>query len=190
MIFMKTEDVYKALAELFEKKKEEFHMTNAELAEKLYGVLDTCLDDDVKNTGYGDNGEYWSFEDFDHEIKKPDTKRDYESIFDYCYGVIVHGILNFCGCGCGIRVSGLIRTFLECFDSYDGTLFDSDIYKQRFPGRTDTEMEFMLKWVDSLGFSEHGCSVYGSWLTDKGIMLRELLRKMDISYEIRSEGNV
>ena len=99
-------------------------------------------------------------------------------------------ICNFCGCGCGIRVSGLIRTFLDCFDSFDGTLFDSDNYEKKFPGRTETEMEFMLKWVDSLGMSEHGTSVYGSWLTDKGVAFRELLRKMDISYEIAGGGNV
>lgn len=187
---MKPEDVYKALDKLCEKKKGELHMTNAELAEKLYDILEAELDDADKNASYGEDFVCWSFKDFDHEVRKPDAERDYDYIFDYCYEVFTHGILNFCGCGCGIRVSGLIRSFLDCFDSYDGTVFDSDMYKNKFPGRTEPEMEFMLKWVDSLGFSEHGTSVYGSWLTDKGIAFRELLRKMDISYEIAGGENV
>lgn len=161
-------------------------MTNAELAEKLYDILNRELDDSTKTVSYGEDYVYLTFEDFEHEVMKPDAERDYNIIFDYCYKVFNYEFLNFCGCGCGVKVSGLIRSFLECFDSYDGTLFASDIYKQQFPGRTETEMEFMLKWVDSLGLSEHGTSVYGSWLTDKGIVFRELLRKMDISYEIGS----
>lgn len=190
---MKAEDLYKALADLSEKKKGEFHMTNAELAEKLYDILDTELGDVEKGTSYGDDFEserFGTFSDFDHEIRKPDAERDYDYIFEYCYEIFVYEVCNFCGCGCGIRVSGLIRSFLDCFDSFDGTLFDSDIYKQKFPGRTETEMEFMLKWADSLRFSDHGTSVYGSWLTDKGVAFRELLRKMDISYEIAGEGRV
>lgn len=187
---MEAEDVYKALDKLCEKEKGEIHMTNAELAEKMYDILEAELDDADKNTGYGEDFVCWNFKDFDHEIRKPDAERDYDYIFDYCYEVFVYGFLNFCGCGCGIRVSGLIRSFLDCFESYDGTLFDSDTYKSKFPGRTETEMEFMLKWVDSLGLSEHGTSVYGSWLTDKGVAFRELLRKMDISYEIAGGGNV
>jgi hypothetical protein len=187
---MKPEDIYKALDKLCEKKKGEIHMTNAELTNKLYDILNKGLDDDEKTTSYGDDYVGQTFEDFDYEFKKPDVERDYDAIFDYCYEVFTHGFLNFCVCGCEIRVSGLIRSFLDCFDSYDGTLFDSDIYKSKFPGRTETEMEFMLKWVDSLGMSEHGTSVYGSWLTDKGVVFRELLRKMDISYEIAGGENV
>lgn len=187
---MKAEDVYKALAETSEKKKEERHMTNSELAKKLYDILGKELDDFEKTVSYGDGYVGQTFADFDHEIKKPDAERDYDYIFDYCYEIFVYEMCNFCGCGCGIRVSGLIRSFLDCFDSFDGTLFDSDIYEKKFPGRTETEMEFMLKWVDSLGMSEHGTSVYGSWLTDKGVAFRELLRKMSISYEIAGEGRV
>jgi hypothetical protein len=182
--------IIKALNEAKEERRKELiEMTNAELSEKLYNILDKELDDADKNTGYGEDFVFWSFKDFDHEIRKPDAERDYDYIFEYCYEIFVYEICNFCGCGCGIRVSGLIRSFLDCFDSYDGTLFDSDIYKSKFPGRTETEMEFMLKWVDSLGLSEHGTSVYGSWLTDKGVAFRGLLRKMDISYEIGSGGN-
>ena len=182
--------IIKALNEAAEERRKELsEMTNAELAEKMYDILNEGLDDFEKTVSYGEDYEILTFAEFDHEVKKPDAERDYDAIFDYCYAVFIHGFLNFCGCGCGVRVSGLIRSFLDCFESYDGTLFDSDIYEKKFPGRTETEMEFMLKWVDSLGMSEHGTSVYGSWLTDKGIAFRELLRKMDISYEIAGEGN-
>ena len=181
--------IIKALNEAAEERRKELsEMTNAELAEKMYDILNEGLDDFEKTVSYGEDYEILTFAEFDHEVKKPDAERDYDAIFDYCYEVFVYGFLNFCGCGCGVRVSGLIRTFLDCFESFDGTLFDSDIYKEKFPGRTETEMEFMLKWVDSLGLSEHGTSVYGSWLTDKGIAFRELLRKLDISYEIAGEG--
>lgn len=183
--------IMKALNEAAEERRNGLsEMTNAELAKKLYDILDTELGDDEKNTSYGDDYTSWTFEYFDHELRKPDAERDYDYIFEYCYEIFVYEICNFCGCGCGVRVSGLIRSFLDCFDSFDGILFDSDIYEKKFPGRTETEMEFMLKWVDSLGLSEHGTSVYGSWLTDKGIAFRELLRKMDISYEIAGGGNV
>ena len=187
--------IIKALNEAKEERRKELSkMTNAELAKNLYDILDKELGDVEKNTSYGDDFDFESerfgtFSDFDAEIRKPDAERDYDYIFDYCYEIFVHEICNFCGCGCGIRVSGLIRSFLDCFDSFDGTLFDSDIYASKFPGRTETEMEFMLKWVDSLEMSEHGTSVYGSWLTDKGVAFRELLRKLDISYEIGSDGN-
>ena len=183
--------IIKALNEAAEERRKGLsEMTNAELAEKMYDILETELGDVEKNTSYGDDYVGQTFADCEHAEKKPDAERDYDYIFEYCYEIFVHEICNFCGCGCGIRVSGLIRSFLECFDSFDGTLFDSDIYEKKFPGRTETEMEFMLKWVDSLGMSEHGTSVYGSWLTDKGVAFRELLRKMDISYEIAGGGNV
>jgi hypothetical protein len=183
--------IIKALNEAKEERRKELsEMTNAELAKKLYDILGKELDDFEKTVSYGEDYEVLTFSEFDHEVKKPDAERDYDAIFEYCYEVFIHGILNFCGCGCGIRVSGLIRSFLDCFDSYDGTVFDSDIYTSKFPGRTETEMEFMLKWVDSLGMSEHGTSVYVSSLTDKGVAFRELLRKMDISYEIAGGGNV
>lgn len=97
---MKPEDVYKALDKLCENKKEELHMTNAELSEKLYDILDTELGDVEKSTNYGDDYTSWTFEYFDHELRKSDAERDYDYIFEYCYEIFVYEICNFCGCGC------------------------------------------------------------------------------------------
>ena len=44
---------------------------------------------------------------------------------------------------------------------------------------------FMLYWANKEGLAEHGSSVYGSWLTDKG---HELLR--DIETVLKEEGRI
>ena len=91
--------IIKALNEAAEERRKEIsEMTNAELAKKLYDILDKELDDFEKTVSYGEDYEVLTFAEFDHEIKKPDVERDYDAIFNYCYEVFIHGILNFCGC--------------------------------------------------------------------------------------------
>lgn len=35
----------------------------------------------------------------------------------------------------------------------------------------DPAVQFFLYWADDKGFTEHGSSIFGSWLTDKGRQL-------------------
>lgn len=77
-----------------------------------------------------------------------------------------------------------ILKFLECFN-YDGEgrMLDKELFGKGFshPLMSDEDMwvsyEFLAKWVDSIGLSDHGTSVYSSWLTDEGLIWREVFRR-------------
>jgi len=81
--------------------------------------------------------------------------------------------LGFCGCGDPTSAMILIRDILNSIKEggTDQTLFPSDgLYY------------FMLYWLDDKGFTEHGTSIHGCWLTDLG---KEILN--DINWCLENE---
>lgn len=165
--------------------------TDKELCFKIIFVLDKRLNDVQKDTSYGeylDGGEYigWTFSDIKTFLDRFDENpRDHaKTILGYSVNIFIYEICNFCGCGCNARLLRYILKFLECFN-YDGEgrMLDKDLFDKDFshPLMSDSDMwvsyEFLAKWVDSIGLSEHGTSVYSSWLTDEGLTWREVLRR-------------
>lgn len=191
---MNTADIMEVLENDHKKYVEEANTskwTDKELCSKIIFVLDKRLNDVQKDTSYGeylDGGEYigWTFSDIKTFLDRFDENpRDHaKTILGYFVNIFIYEICNFCGCGCNARLLRYILKFLECFN-YDGEgrMLDKDLFDKDFkhPLMSDSDMwvsyEFLAKWVDSIGLSEHGTSVYSSWLTDEGLAWREVLRR-------------
>lgn len=87
-------------------------------------------------------------------------------------------VFNFCGCGSLGLSAEFIKEVLNCFEEEEGlsshflNLGKLDEYTNN-KGITD----FILHFLDSYGITEHGSSVYGSWLTIEGQKLKEYLNE-------------
>lgn len=82
--------------------------------------------------------------------------------------------MNLCGCGTG-RQYHAVAAVLECV-SIGGKLYES------VGGYSDDYVEFMLHVMNSSkwGLLEHGSSVYGSRLTEKGKVLAQFFRDFGV----------
>lgn len=77
------------------------------------------------------------------------------------------GELNICGCGCPENVYRLIHAVLK------------EILESRV--RVNDEVgyyDYMIYQLNEQGFLEHGSSIFGSWITEKGKKLIEALDEM------------
>ena len=160
--------------------------TDKELCSKIIFVLDKRLDASQKECSYGDDYTCITF-NFAKDLLDTfdsDPKANTDIILDYAVEVFLSEICNFCGCGCNVRLLRYILKFLECFN-YDGEglMLRKKLFDKGFshPLMSDSDMwvsyEFLAKWVDSIGLSDHGTSVYSSWLTDEGLAWREVFRR-------------
>lgn len=89
--------------------------------------------------------------------------------------------LNICGCGCPEKVYKLIhRTMKEVYEV--GVSTDATSY-----------YDFMIYQLNHMEFLEHGSSIYGSYVTEKGRKLMEALDEMekyDYDYGAFFENNL
>lgn len=88
----------------------------------------------------------------------------YESPAEYLW----IGILGGCGCGS----SDLPNIAVEVLRNFGR----EHMSKNRFSVYDKSEYEVIAHWLDSKELIEHGSSVNGSWLTEKG---KELLKIID-----------
>jgi hypothetical protein len=187
---MNTADIMKVLEDDAAKRRElndTSKWTDKQLCEKIIFILDKRLDASQKNCSYGDDYTWIDFEFAKGllETFDKDPKVNTDIILEYAVDVFLSEICNFCGCGCNEKLLRYILKFLECFN-YDneGLMLDKKLFDKGFshPLMSDDDMwvsyEFLAKWVDSIGLSEHGTSVYSSWLTDEGLAWREVLRRV------------
>ena len=88
---------------------------------------------------------------------------------------------NFCGCGCLSMSVKFVRDILNCFEDREEDNLSPylNLNKAKEVCGNDNITDFMLHWLDSVELTEHGSSVYGSWLTDKGKALRDYLKKIE-----------
>lgn len=97
---------------------------------------------------------------------------------------IYYEALGFCGCGSPEWTCDYILTMLMMFHRSNGTmeiLFGRDSVSNEM---TEEQLDFILKWLDSVHLTDHGSSVYGSWLTDYGVLVKNIL-KIRKEYDIR-----
>lgn len=73
--------------------------------------------------------------------------------------------LGICGCGCPTEAYKAVHEVLFKMPSLESEEMDNPY------------ISFMIYTLNHLGFLEHGSSIYGSWLTEKG---RQLLEALDI----------
>ena len=84
-------------------------------------------------------------------------------------GAIWCGIFNFCGCGDrGYELERIYKT-LKILNRED-RLDREEIYP------VENGYQIYLYLLDKFEFTEHGYSIYGSWLTEKGKALMYVLR--------------
>jgi hypothetical protein len=86
---------------------------------------------------------------------------------------------DFCGCGCLSMSIKFVRDILNCYEDEEGWGAPHLILdKAKEVCGNDNITDFVLHWLDTVELTEHGSSVYGSWLTDKGKALRGYLKKV------------
>ena len=79
--------------------------------------------------------------------------------------------LNICGCGNPELCYKLVHTILKEINSSGVNTDDKNL---------DYYL-FVLYQLNSMGFLDHGSSVFGSWITKKGMLLFEALNEMEKS---------
>lgn len=86
---------------------------------------------------------------------------------------------GFCGCGCLSMSIKFVRDILNCYEDEEGLgapYLNLDNAKEVCGN--DNITDFMLHWLDTVELTDHGSSVYGSWLTNKGKALRDYLKNV------------
>jgi hypothetical protein len=79
------------------------------------------------------------------------------------------GILGGCGCGSANKFADKSLKLLNHF---------ATPYEQRtLPIWDDGWYELLAHWFDSLELIEHGGNIYGSWLTEKGQQIYDMITK-------------
>lgn len=98
---------------------------------------------------------------------------EYRTDEDFLESFLIE-VFNFCGCGSLLDGTGVfLKQVLNAFDD-DYLSLDKieDICK------TNEIVDFTLHFLDANELTDHGTSIYGSWLTEKGIALRECLNEV------------
>jgi hypothetical protein len=73
----------------------------------------------------------------------------------------VHDELGWCGCGTPEDTDRMMLVYLETLDS--------DAFPRRLPeGVSEDALHLLQNIADSLGWTEHGTTVGGAWLTEDG----------------------
>lgn len=89
--------------------------------------------------------------------------------FEYAVSADWYNRMNFCGCGCPEEtmqyVTGILTAMKERSDS--GWKIDK-VDEALGAGKNTGIYYFIMYALDAMGLTEHGSSVGGSWLTDKG----------------------
>ena len=96
-----------------------------------------------------------------------------------------HTLLGFCGCGCPGEAAEWLLRLLRELDTRDKS---ADYWQNRWGrleqfwapyGGIDSPVYYLIMyWIDDRGWTEHGGSVGGSWLEDKGIEAMKALEKL------------
>ena len=116
-----------------------------------------------------------------------------ESLIEPLMDYYMYEELNLCGCGIPEDTYEIIRRYLHIREDYYTDKIEYKDVLERY--KTDLHikdddslqaglLQFMMYVLDHKGFTEHGSSIGGCWLTNKG---RMLLTVLDAWYD--SENN-
>lgn len=108
----------------------------------------------------------------DNYIEMEDDEEFLTSFFVEAFG--------FCGCGCLYMSIKFTRDILNCYEDREEDNLSPylNLNKAKEVCDNDNITDFILHWMDFCELTDHGSSVYGSWLTDKGKALRDYLKKV------------
>lgn len=100
-----------------------------------------------------------------------------ELLIEECEDFFYYEKLNWCGCGDPDMAKTVIRDYLEVVKAK----FDSKVdFKEKFGVISvyDNRLLLCLAYaLDAAGFTEHGSSISGAWLTNEGKMFLWLLEQ-------------
>lgn len=98
---------------------------------------------------------------------------EYRTDEDFLESFLIE-VFDFCGCGSLLDGTGVfLKQVLNAFDD-DYLSLD----KIKDVCKTDEIVDFTLHFLDANELTDHGTGIYGSWLTKKGIALREYLNEV------------
>lgn len=144
------------------------------LIKRLRNIWDKEFTDIQKRTWHSESS-ICVFDDLVFESNKDNP--DVKSMLEYCFAAFYYEILGFCGCGSPNSICDLLLDFLECFTGEHNSIDRNLVSKLLSENSNHVQYDFMLFFLDSKGFTEHGTSIYGSWLTQEGELYRDLLKK-------------
>ena len=116
-----------------------------------------------------------------HNVIK-DCREDWyeKSLIDPLMEYWMHEDLGLCGCGCPEDTYEVIRKFLHIRQDWqEDKITYKEVYNRykndlHMDGESNDQfglLQFMMYVLDSNGFTAHGGSIMGCWLTEKGEML-------------------
>lgn len=114
------------------------------------------------------------------EVLSQDNYMEMEDNEEFLTSFFVEAF-GFCGCGCLSMSIKFVRDILNCYedDEEEGWYAPHlKLDKAKEVCGNDNITDFMLHWLDTEELTEHGGSVYGSWLTEKGKALRDYLKEV------------
>ena len=98
---------------------------------------------------------------------------------DDCYydteqEAMYYGQIGLCGCGQPEEVHRLLLDCMSAINDDHPSLISAEKVARIVSERPDVVAEMILHFLDSREVTEHGGSVYGSWLTDRGKQMLEI----------------
>ena len=111
-----------------------------------------------------------------------------ESLIDPLIDYYSYDVLRLCGCGCPNDTLDVIRKYLHIRKDWKDNKCDYDEVQQRYKTELNIDdqddiqwglLQFMAYILDDRGFTEHGSSIGGCWLTEKGEMYLTVLDAWD-----------
>lgn len=100
-----------------------------------------------------------------------------ELLIEECENFFYYERLNWCGCGDPDIAKRVIRDYLEVIkDKFDNNV----TFENKFGVKSvyDNDLLLCLAYtIDAAGFTEHGSSISGAWLTEEGKMFLWLLQQ-------------
>lgn len=78
------------------------------------------------------------------------------------------GQLGLCGCGCPSDIHKILIDCLSANNNEFECIVDYKKIVEIVKNNPETIAELILHFLDSKGLTEHGSSVYGSWITKRG----------------------
>ena len=115
--------------------------------------------------------------------KRLPEEYEIEDIVEDCLKEFHYEDLGLCGCGCPEETYEVIRKILniqssnakwETKQKQFSELCNADMDNANYSGL----IQFVLYVLDNKGFLEHGSSIGGSWLTEKGKIYLDLLNAL------------
>lgn len=122
---------------------------------------------------------FFSEDNTSYEVLSQDNYMETEDDEEFLTSFFVE-TFGFCGCGCLSMTIKFVRDVLNCYedDEEEGWYAPHLILdKAKEVCGNDNITDFILHWLDFCVLTDHGSSIYGSWLTNKGKALRNYLKK-------------